>query len=56
MAIMWEPPAERLALFPTPAELAWKRWLVQALIAANDEAPTTGESMVELLEQMTPAA
>ena len=37
MAIMWEPPDERPPLEPTPAELAWKRWLMQALIARDDQ-------------------
>ena len=43
MAIMWDPPAEHPSLEPTPAELAWKRWLMEALIAKNADGPTPGE-------------
>jgi hypothetical protein len=39
MAIMWDPPAERPALEPTPAELAWKRWLMEAIVAKNEVTP-----------------
>ena len=40
MAIMWDPPVERPSLEPTPAELAWKRWLMEAIITKTGEAPT----------------
>jgi hypothetical protein len=43
MAIMWDPPAERPSLEPTPAELAWKRWVMEALVANKNDAPPTGE-------------
>jgi hypothetical protein len=45
MAIMWDPPADRLSLTPTPAEVAWRLWLVQAL-AENGEAPIVQEVLV----------
>ena len=41
MAIMWEPPAERLSLEATPAELAWRGWLMQALVAKEQNATET---------------
>jgi hypothetical protein len=44
MAIMWDPPAERPSLEPTPAELAWKQWLLQALITKIEVAPSEGRS------------
>jgi hypothetical protein len=37
MAIMWTPPANRPSLVPTPAEIAWRLWIMQAL-AANGQA------------------
>ena len=41
---MWDPPAERPSLEPTPAELAWKRWVMEALVANKNDAPPTGEA------------
>jgi hypothetical protein len=35
---MWDPPDERPSLEPTAAELAWKRWLMQALVAKTEQA------------------
>jgi len=35
MAIMWDPPADPPSLRPTPAELTWRLWVVQALAASN---------------------
>jgi hypothetical protein len=40
MAIMWDPPGERPSLEPTPAELAWKRWLMEAIVEKIGEAPS----------------
>jgi hypothetical protein len=45
MAIMWDPPADRLSLIPTPAEVAWRLWLVQAL-SENGGAPMMQEVVV----------
>ena len=56
MAIMWDPPVERLSLFPTSAELEWKRWVVQAIIANPDDVPTDSEATEESPDQMKPAA
>ncbi len=59
MAIMWDPPAERPSLEPTPAELAWKRWLMEALVATNDDGSTPGERRDKSdppTETLTPAA
>ena len=59
MAIMWDPPAERPSLEPTPAELAWNRWLKEALIAKNDDGATQGKSTDKPhppTEPLTPAA
>jgi hypothetical protein len=59
MAIMWDPPVERLTLVPTPAELAWKRWVVQALITVDDEDPsdpTDSAAQGHAMEQLAPAA
>jgi hypothetical protein len=43
MAILWDPPVERPSLEPTPAELAWKRWLMEAIVARNEAAEATDE-------------
>ena len=53
MAIMWDPPGERPSLEPTPAELAWKQWLMEALIAQPDNVapPETRDR-----EEVKPAA
>jgi hypothetical protein len=59
MAIMWDPPAEHPSLEPTPAELAWKRWLMEALIARNDDVSTPGacsDKPDPPTETLTPAA
>jgi hypothetical protein len=36
MAIMWDPPADRPSLIPSPAEVAWRLWLVQAMSASAE--------------------
>jgi hypothetical protein len=54
MAIMWDPPAERPSLEPTPAELAWKHWLVQALTTKSDEPPSPAPA--EATQEVKPAA
>jgi hypothetical protein len=54
MAIMWEPPVERPALEPTPAELAWKQWLMEAIVAKTGEAPPDPPS--EPIAEIKPAA
>jgi hypothetical protein len=56
MAIMWDPPAERPSLEPSPAELAWKRWLMEALIAKNNDAPAPDKSAEEVAREANPAA
>ena len=56
MAIMWDPPAERPSLEPTPAELAWKRWLMEALIARGDDAPTPDNTTGERTSELNPSA
>ena len=56
MAILWEPPAERPSLEPTPAELAWKRWVMEALIAKNDDVPGPGKSAEDGARDINPAA
>jgi hypothetical protein len=43
MAIMWDPPAERPSLEASPAELAWKQWLMEALVAKTEAAEATGK-------------
>ena len=55
MAIMWDPPAERPSLEPTPAELAWKQWLTQAIVAKTNDAPTEPPP-TESTETIKPAA
>jgi hypothetical protein len=54
MAIMWDPPAERPSLEPTPAEVAWKQWLMEAIVARTGETPT--EPPTEPTEEIKPAA
>ena len=56
MAIMWDPPAERRSLEPTAAELAWKRWVMEALIAKDNDAPPTGEARNDSDEPLKSAA
>jgi hypothetical protein len=57
MAIMWDPPAERPSLEPTPAEVAWKRWLMEALIAKNAEmTPSKERGEQHPTDTGTPAA
>ena len=59
MAIMWDPPAERPSLEPTPAELAWKQWLMEALAKRNGDDPGPGERSGQSgppPETLTPAA
>jgi hypothetical protein len=56
MAIMWDPPAERPSLEPTAAELAWKRWLMEALMSKNDDLPSPDNSTDEGASEVTPAA
>ena len=52
MAIMWDPPVSTLSFGPTPAEVAWRLWIVQALAASAAEtaslreAPGPGEETV----------
>jgi hypothetical protein len=46
MAIMWDPPADRLSLTPTPAEVAWRLWLVQALAENGGETLIVREALV----------
>jgi hypothetical protein len=43
MAIMWVPPIER-PTGPTPSEITWRFWLVQALTSGRGE--TTGDPPV----------
>jgi hypothetical protein len=47
MAIMWDPPADRLSLTPTRAEVAWRLWLVQALAESGEKAPIGEEVLVQ---------
>jgi hypothetical protein len=54
MAIMWDPPAERPSVEPTPTELAWKRWLMEAIVAKTGEAPSDPPS--EPPAEIKPAA
>jgi hypothetical protein len=56
MAIIWDPPAERPSLEPTPAELAWKRWLMEALIAKNNDMPTSDKPAEEGAREANPPA
>jgi hypothetical protein len=61
MAIMWDPPAERPSLEPTDAELAWKQWLMELLIAKNGDVDWAtcreGDKPVAPSEKkLTPAA
>ena len=53
MAIMWDPPADKPSLQPTAAELAWKRWLLQALLA-DDDTPDAPSQVLH--ENLKPAA
>jgi hypothetical protein len=61
MAIMWDPPAELPSLEPTPAELAWKRWLMDAILAksGNGGGPSSRDNDdkdAAPSETLTPAA
>ena len=60
MAIMWDPPAEQPSLEPTPAELTWRQWLMEVLIAKNgdDDGPSSraGDNQAAADEKLTPAA
>ena len=41
MAIMWEVVIERPTLVPSPVELEWQRWLVEAMTASTEDAPAS---------------
>ena len=45
MAIMWDPP-QVPAGKPSPAEVAWRLWLVQALTAAGTDDASLGAALV----------
>ena len=44
MAIMWEVVIERPSLVPSPVELAWQRWLVEAMTATSEDAPASEQA------------
>jgi hypothetical protein len=56
MAIMWDPPAERSSLEPTPAEIAWKQWLMEAMTAKTNDVPRADGSPEEGAPEAAPAA
>lgn len=56
MAIMWDPPADRVSLEPTPAELAWTRWLLEALTTGKEDVRAPELLARELTSEVKPAA
>ena len=46
MAIIWEAPERPVSLADTPADTAWRIWLVQALASAFTEASRNANALV----------
>jgi hypothetical protein len=56
MAIMWDPPAEHPTIEPTPAERAWRQWLMQTLVANSTAAQLPTAIDDKAGDARTPAA
>ena len=46
MAIMWDPPDNTRSFDPTPAEIAWRMWLMQAVASSAAEEARLREALV----------